>query len=63
MELPPFDLASRYTFYILQTYTISFYAYIIPYGTPVMIIAFILGFISDKINLFCRSSLKDDFNF
>jgi len=63
IELQPFDLASRYTHYIMQTYTISFFAYLMPYGTLVLIITFFLELYIDKLKLFYRSSLKDDFNY
>jgi hypothetical protein len=47
----------------MQTYTISFFAYLMPYGTLVLIITFFLELYIDKWKLFFRSSLKDDFNY
>jgi len=47
----------------LQVYTVSFFAYPIPFGTAAVLIAFLLEFFIDKWTLFFRSSLKDDFNY
>ena len=63
LQLPPFDLSSRYTHYIMQTFTISFFAYPMPFGTAVVVVAFILEFFIDKYRLFLRTSLNDDFNY
>ena len=63
LELQPFDLSSRYTHYIMQVFTISFFAYPMPFGTAVVLVAFLIEFFIDKYRLFLRCSLKDDFNY
>jgi hypothetical protein len=63
VELPSFRLAKRYTHYIMLTYKISFFAYIVPIGTFALVITFLLEFFIDKWTLFYRSSFKDDFNY
>lgn len=47
----------------MQVYTVSFFAYPMPYGTAVVLVAFLLEFWIDKWRLFNRCSLKDDFNY
>ncbi len=58
-EAPGFDIASRYVNYILAIYNVCFYSYIIPYGSGIMLVVFLISYLVDKINLFCRSCLKD----
>ena len=58
-----FDLASHYAYYILMSLTVSFYAYLVPAITPILVIFFIFQYWVDKINLFRKSSLKYHFNF
>lgn len=56
-EYIEFDIAQRYSYYILQLWTVSFYAYIVPIGVPAMMIIFFFQYWVDKFNLFRRSSL------
>jgi hypothetical protein len=56
-EKAEFDIAARYAYYLLQLYTVSFYAYIVPITVPAIIIILILQYWVDKVNLFRRSSL------
>lgn len=52
-----FDLAQRYSYYLLQLYLVAFYAYAVPIIVPAVIVIFFFQYIVDKYNLFKRSSL------
>ena len=56
-EYIEFDMASRYAYYILQLYTASFYAYLVPVCAPAVGLILICQYWVDKYNLFKRSSL------
>ncbi len=58
-----FDMTSQYTYYILQVYTISFFASLIPYGSAIMLITFLVAFFTDKANLFWSSTVVDNYSF
>jgi len=57
-ELPEFDLADRYSYYILQIFTAAFYSYIAPVSGLCLIFTLIIQYWVDKFNLFKRSSYK-----
>lgn len=63
VELAEFDIVDRYSYYILQIYACSFYAYLVPVATPCLIVAFTLQYWIDKYNLFKRSSCKHELDF
>lgn len=44
-------------------FVVSFYAYIVPMATPIVIIIFFIQYWIDKYNLFRRFSLPVSFNF
>jgi hypothetical protein len=50
-------------FYILQVYLVCFFSYLIPFGVPILLIAIIIHYYIDRINLFYRSSMTVHFNF
>ena len=54
---PEFDISFRYSYYLLQLWTVSFYAYVVPIGVPSMAVIFFFQYWVDKFNLFRRSSL------
>lgn len=56
-------MQTNYIFYIVQAWTVAFFAYPMPFGTVVIIVGFVLSFWIDKWRLFCRCGLKDDFNY
>ena len=56
-EYVEFDIAARYSYYILQLWTVSFYAYVVPIGIPSMAIIFFFQYWADKYNLWRRSSM------
>lgn len=58
-----FDLAERYSYYIVQMYTSFFYSYIAPICVPALAIIFFFQFWIDKYNLTKRSSFKYTFEF
>jgi len=55
-EYPIFDIAGRYSYYLLQVYTCMFYSYLVPVGVLAVSIIFIIHFWIDKIRLFKLSS-------
>ncbi len=64
-ELQPteFSFAMRYSYYILNVYVVSFYSYIVPYTSLILIVIFIAQYWVDKINLFKRFSCPTNFNY
>jgi hypothetical protein len=59
--LPDFDLGGRFAYYLLQLFLISFFCYVIPLCVPLVLIAYILHYYIDRINLFYRSSMNEHF--
>ena len=57
-----FDMAGRYTYYLLMVYVASFYNYIAPACCPALIIIFIFQYYADKFNLFYRQSFNRNMN-
>ncbi len=55
-ELPIFDMATKYSYYLLQIYTCMFYNYLVPIGVPVTALIFGIQYWIDKIQLFYFSS-------
>lgn len=55
-ELPIFDMATKYSYYLLQIYTCMFYNYLVPIGVPVTALIFLIQYWIDKIQLFYFSS-------
>lgn len=49
-----------YTFYIVFTYVVSFYGFLVPTATPILIVIFFIQFWVDKYNLFRRFSYSVD---
>ena len=62
-ELTEFDIAGRYSYYILQLFTISFYAYLIPIGSLAVGVIICFQYWVDKINMFKRSCNKYNFSY
>lgn len=62
-ELVEFDIAQRYSYYILQLWTVSAYVYIVPICGPALIIILSIQYWVDKYNLFKRSSLFFELNY
>lgn len=58
-EHPKFGIAENYAFYIMITFTISFYGFLVPLATPIAIVIFFLEYWVDKYNLFRRSAPID----
>jgi hypothetical protein len=50
-----------YSFYIVFTFVVSFYGFIVPSATAIMIVIFFLQYWIDKFNLFRRYSSPVDF--
>ena len=61
IEQPQFNFASMYSFYIVLTFTVSFYGFLVPSITPILIIVFVIQYWIDKYNLFKRYSCPIDF--
>jgi hypothetical protein len=62
-ELPEFNFAERYTYYLLQVYTAMFYSYLVPIGIPVIALIFLAQYWIDKYNLFFISSSYYDLGY
>jgi hypothetical protein len=58
-----FNMAERYSYYLLQVYTASFYSYLAPIGVIALVVIFFCQYWIDKYNLFTRSSLFVKFNY
>jgi hypothetical protein len=62
-ERAEFDVVDRYSYYILQIYACSFYAYLVPIATPCLILTLLAQYWVDKYNLFKRSTCKNEMDF
>ncbi len=58
-----FSFAMRYAYYILNVFVVSFYSYIVPYTSLILIVIFAIQYWVDKYNLFKRFSCPTDFNY
>jgi hypothetical protein len=63
MQDPEFDFADRYSYYIVNVYVISFFSYITPYVSIILVLIFTIQYWIDKYNLFQRFSCPTDFDF
>lgn len=45
-----------YSFYIVYTFVVAFYGFVVPFVTPIVIVIFFLQYWVDKYNLFKRFS-------
>lgn len=61
LQQPEFNFAFMYAFYIVFTFVVSFYGFIAPITTPILICIFAIQFWVDKYNLFKRFSCPVDF--
>ena len=62
LEYPAFSYSKGYCFYILFTYVACWYGFMLPLGTPIIIIVFIGQYWVNKFNLFRRSSKPAPFS-
>jgi hypothetical protein len=62
-QLPEFDFADRYCYYLVQVYTLMFYSYINPICVPAIIIIATIHYWIDKYNLLKCSSNTFPMNF
>lgn len=56
LQYPEFNYAAMYSFYIVYTFVVSFYGFLVPTATPILIIIFFIQYWVDKYNLFRRFS-------
>jgi len=61
LQRPEFNYAVMYSFYIVFTFVVSFYGFIVPSATLIMIAIFFIQYWVDKYNLFRRYSSPVDF--
>ena len=61
LQKPEFNYAIMYSFYIVFTFVVSFYGFIVPSATVIMIGIFFLQYWVDKYNLLRRYSSPVDF--
>ena len=54
---------NRYAWYIMMFLTCSFYSFLVPVATPLLVVFFFISYWIDKYNLFKRSSLSMKFDF
>jgi hypothetical protein len=62
-QLPNYDFNARFSFYIIYFFVVSFYGFLVPESTLLLIIFYSLLFWIDKYNLFRRFSFADDLNY
>ena len=63
MQDAEFAFSDRYTYYIVNVYIVSFFSYITPYLTFILVPIFIIQYWIDKYNLFQRFSCPTEFDF
>ena len=63
MEMPSFDFAQAYSYYLQMVYICSFYGYLLPAITPMLLIALSVQFWVDKYNLTRRCSSPIDMGY
>jgi hypothetical protein len=63
LEMPTFDFAQAYSYYLQMIYICSFYGFLIPAITPILIIAFGIQYWIDKRNLLKRCSSPIDMGY
>lgn len=56
LQYPEFNYSAMYSFYIVYTFVVSFYGFLVPTATPILIIIFFIQYWVDKYNLFRRFS-------
>lgn len=61
LQRSQFNYAVMYSFYIVFTFVVSFYGFIVPAATGIMLVIFFLQYWVDKYNLFRRYSSPVDF--
>jgi hypothetical protein len=62
VEYPPYNFTDAYAYYIIYTFVVSFYNFMVPLATPALIFFFALQYWLDKVNLFKRFSSPMDFS-
>lgn len=63
VQLPQFDFADRYSYYLVQLFTLMAFSFINPICIPAIIIIFVFHYWIDKYNLFKCSSSTFPMNF
>jgi len=61
--MPTFDFAQAYSYYLQMIFICSFYGYLLPMITPILIIAFSVQYWVDKYNLLTRCSSPIDMGY
>ena len=61
LQAPEFNFAAMYAFYIVFTFVVSFYGFLVPLATPLLILVFAIQYWVDKFNLFKRYSCSIDY--
>ena len=62
-QLPEFDLAMKYNYYLWTAYFLAFFSYLVPASNIIGLIVLSLQYCIDRINLFRRSSFEPNYNF
>ncbi len=63
VELPEFDYATSYGFYLVYTFLVAIYGFIVPFSTPILILIFIGQYWVDKYQLFNNRSTPVNVSF
>lgn len=63
LEMPTFDFAQAYSYYLQMIYICSFYGYLLPAITPILLVAFSIQYWVDKFNLLKRCSSPIDMGY
>ena len=56
LEHPPFSFSAGYSFYIIYFYVTCWYGFMLPIGSAILVVIFILQYWVDKYNVFRRFS-------
>lgn len=54
-------MGGRFAYYLLQLFLISFFCYVIPLCVPLVLVVFVIHYYIDRINLFYRSSMNENY--
>ena len=63
MKFPEFNFVEGYAFYIVYVIMASFYSFIAPLLTPILIAIFVIQYWIDKWNIFRRYSCSVRYSF
>jgi hypothetical protein len=63
LELPAFDINYKFAFYVIYTFVVSFYGFLVPEASVFLMFFFVIQYWLDKYNLFRRYGNPDNLSF